>query len=75
MSNGKFAFWYNYQTNKFEALQGCPSTDEQAVMYIPQISSAQSLYFLLRRDKGESILGALAYALERMCNSGGDKQL
>ena len=45
---------YNYATRQMDTLDTFPSTDEEAIRYIPQVAPAQGLYSLYR-EVGKSV--------------------
>jgi len=53
---------YNYVTNRYERRK-LPSTDEEALSYIPQNGYAQSFYTDCRK-RGESVLDAITNTLD-----------
>lgn len=55
-------YWYNYVTQDHDALGSSPTTDEQAVKYVPQIEAAQAIY-RLRRELGDDVIHAMLYTL------------
>ena len=55
-------YWYNYVKECYE-LADDPATDEQAMIYLPQIDAAHGLY-RVRRLQGDDIFDAMAAVLE-----------
>jgi len=53
---------YNYVTHRYERRK-LPSTDEEALQYIPQNEYAQSFY-AIRRKQGDSVLQAITNTLD-----------
>jgi hypothetical protein len=54
-------FWHNFQTGEADHREA-PTTDEDAIQYIPQLEAAQRLYECLRLQ-GKGILEAMKETL------------
>jgi hypothetical protein len=55
-------YWYNYQTKEYDYVEG-PTTDEEALKYLPQDPASQSLFKLYREHEGLSIAHAMLKVL------------
>lgn len=55
--------WYNFKTKEYEAFYK-PTTDEEAMRFIPDDRASQALYKLYREHKGMEIMEALRKVLE-----------
>lgn len=56
--------WYNYTTNEYD-WRITPETDQDALMYLPQLPIVQGLYKLYRAS-GESIGASMRKVLATM---------
>lgn len=54
--------YHNYVTGSDEK-RSVPETDDEAIQYIPQTSVTQAMYWLRRREKGDTIHAALSLIL------------
>ena len=54
-------WWHNYKTGEYDYRER-PTSDEEAIKYIPQLDAAQGLYQCLR-EMGKDILEAMKEVL------------
>ena len=62
MTESKKLYWWSFKTEEHE-YRDAPTTDEEAMLYIPQIPAAQGLYQACRMQ-GHDILGSMAEVLK-----------
>jgi len=58
----KKEYWYNFQTGEYDFVEA-PTTDEEAVKYLPQLGAGLTLYSLYR-EQGLDIVESMKNVLE-----------